>query len=72
MQTKMMSKMEALNARIVATESTLKNHNTLLKEHTTLLINHTPLWSSLETTVAKILKALAMMHAKMKKGFQYQ
>ena len=72
MQTRMMSKMDVLDARVAAVESTFKNHNSSLKEHTALLINHTSSLSSLESNVAKISKPLAMMHAEMRKGFQQQ
>ena len=82
----MTSKLEAIDARVVAVESSLKNqeislrnhemlfrsHDSTLKEHTAQLTDHSTKLSSLMTSVADITKSIAMMHAEMREGFQLQ
>ena len=72
MNTRMTSKVDLLDARVTAVESTLKNHESSLKEHTALLLGHTSSLNSLESNVAEMTKTLALMHAEMKRGFQQQ
>ena len=72
MRTRMTSKTDALDARVAAVESTLKNHDASLKEHTALLIGHSSSLKSLETHVAEMTKTLTLMHTEIRKGFQKQ
>ena len=72
MRTRMTSKMDVLDTRVGAVESTLKNHDASLKEHTTLLIGHSSSLNSLETHVAEMTKTMALMHTETRKGFQQQ
>ena len=84
MRTKMLTKLDTIEARVVALESSLQNqestlqsHKTwfrcqdlMLKEHTAMMAKHSSQLSSLMTSVIDLSRSFAMFHSEVREGLQ--